>query len=81
MKNKRSVEILLNTMDKVNKFNKNVMMYSDRCLDIVSGRYKVDAKSLMGLFSLDLSAPVTLEYNSDFEDEVIKLFGEFIVKV
>ena len=79
--NKKSVSIILDNMNKIKSFCEMTMKYPDRELFITSGNYKVNAMSLMGILSLDLFKPVTLEYNSDFEDEVIKLFGEFIVKV
>lgn len=46
--------------------------------DLVSGRYAVDAKSIMGIFSLDLSKPLTFVVQSDgakadeLLDEVVK---------
>ena len=40
-------------------------------VDVVSGRYVVDAKSIMGLFSLDLSKPLFLKINSA-EETVIE---------
>ena len=45
--------------------------------DLVSGRYVIDAKSIMGIFSLDLNKPITMEvYENDCEDllEEIKPF-------
>ena len=37
-------------------------------IDVVSGRYTIDAKSIMGLFSLDLTAPIRVEVQSTDED-------------
>ena len=45
-------------------------------LDIRSGRYVVDAKSILGIFSLDLSKPVELEILSDDTQEIEKLLEE-----
>ncbi len=50
-------------------------------IDIVSGRYVIDAKSIMGIFSLDLSKPITVEVHGTENDgnsfyEVIKEFAE-----
>ena len=45
----------------------NLMCKYDFDIDLVSGRYVVDAKSIMGIFSLDLSKPVTLEAHTDDE--------------
>jgi hypothetical protein len=45
---------------------------------LVSGRYIVDAKSLLGIFSLDLSKPINLEFNGSMNEESIKkIFREF----
>lgn len=49
-------------------------------LDIVSGRYVIDAKSIMGLLSLDISCPVKLIIHSNDEsviDEIIRKFDDF----
>lgn len=45
-------------------------------LDIRSGRYVVDAKSILGIFSLDLSKPVELEILSDDTQEIEKFLEE-----
>jgi len=49
-------------------------------VDVVCGRYVVDAKSIMGWFSLDLSAPLMLRVHSDSCDEVLAQFDRFIEK-
>ena len=43
-----------------------------------SGKYVVDAKSILGIFSLDLNKPVVLEINSDDCDELLKEITPFI---
>lgn len=48
----------------------NLMCKYNFDIDLTSGRYVVDAKSIMGIFSLDLSKPVKLEAHTD--DESIK---------
>ena len=48
--------------------------------NLSSGRYIIDAKSIMGIFSLDLSAPLRLDiYNDDYEEAVKNALKEFIV--
>ncbi|MDR0919229.1 MAG: HPr family phosphocarrier protein [Oscillospiraceae bacterium] len=49
-------------------------------IDLVTGRYQVDAKSIMGIFSLDLSQPLLLKYyeNVDDGDEVYENFKKSI---
>ena len=53
----KTVRISLNSIDKVK--------YSDVDFDLVSGRYVIDAKSIMGIFSLDLSKPIDLNIHAD----------------
>ena len=69
-----SVMINLNEVSKANKFiNEIVKFPSD--VDIVSGRYICDAKSLLAIFSYDLSKPVKIVIHSDDEEE-IRIFNE-----
>ena len=49
----------LNSIDKVKSFARVMSQIEDN-IDLVSGRYIVDAKSLLGIFSLDLSKPIKL---------------------
>ena len=51
--------ISLDTIDKVKNFVNAIFRFSGEA-DLCSGRYTVDAKSIMGIFSLDLSSPLTL---------------------
>jgi hypothetical protein len=62
----KTKKILLNTVEKVKEFNRRVIGFPDN-MDIVSGRYRVSAKSLMGIFSLDLSKPVELVFDEKYE--------------
>ena len=73
----KSVSILLNTKESVKKFV-NIMSSYDFPTDLRSGRYVVDAKSILGIFSLDLNKPVVLEINSDDCDELLKEITPFI---
>ena len=67
----------LNSIDKVKKFVRMMSNIEDN-IDLVSGRYIVDAKSLLGIFSLDLSKPIKLEFNgSKNEESIKKLLREF----
>lgn len=45
-------------------------------IDIISGRYVIDAKSIMGIFSIDLAKPVTVSVNGT--EEEFKVFCEAI---
>lgn len=74
--------ISINTIDKVKRF----VNLTNRCeadVDIISGRLLVDAKSIMGIFSMDLARPMTLrvhESNIEKLEEYKKLFEEFIIE-
>ena len=60
----KNVSILLDTVEKVKGFV-NTVAPLEGDIDLVSARYVVDAKSIMGIFSLDLSKPLTLQIHSD----------------
>ena len=75
-----TVKISLNSIDKVKAFVNEVTKY-DAEFDLVSGRYVIDAKSIMGIFSLDLSKPIDLNIHSENNiDEILAKLDEFIVK-
>ena len=58
----------------------NIVMRYDFDIDLVSGRYAIDAKSIMGIFSLDLSKPIELNAHTDNADDFLKAIDKFIVK-
>ncbi|MGN0362051.1 MAG: HPr family phosphocarrier protein [Bilifractor sp.] len=60
----QTVQISLNSIDKVKNFV-NAISKFDFDFDLVSGRYVIDAKSIMGIFSLDLSKPIDLNIHTD----------------
>ena len=60
----KTVKISLNSIDKVKSFV-NAISKFDNDFDLVSGRYVIDAKSIMGIFSLDLSKPISLNVHAD----------------
>lgn len=65
----KNVTIKLETINDVKNFVSAVTTFE--CdFDIVSERYVVDAKSIMGIFSLELSKPLALHINSDDEKEI-----------
>lgn len=59
-----SVSICLNSIEKVKQFVNLISKY-DGDFDLTSGRYVIDAKSIMGIFSLDLSKPLKLDIHDD----------------
>lgn len=66
----KTVQISLNSIDKVKAFVNEVTKF-DSDFDLVSGRYVIDAKSIMGIFSLDLSKPINLNIHNDENCETI----------
>ncbi len=60
----KTVQISLNSIDKVKSFVNEISKF-DNDFDLVSGRYVIDAKSIMGIFSLDLSKPINLNIHAD----------------
>ncbi len=68
----KEINIRLNTVDDVKSFVSTVMKYNCN-FDIISNRYIVDAKSIMGIFSLDLSKSLTLRINSEDYNELTKI--------
>lgn len=75
-----SVMISLNSIDKVKQFVNLISKY-DGDFDLTSGRYVIDAKSIMGIFSLDLSKPLKLDiYNDESASLLMMHLKEFICK-
>lgn len=60
----KTASIRLSLVENVNKFVNIVARYPFE-MDLRAGRHVVDAKSILGIFSLDLSRPITLEIYSD----------------
>ena len=74
----QSVMISLNSIEKV-KYFVNIITQYDGDFDLSSGRYVIDAKSIMGIFSLDLSKPLKLDvYNDTIMEELLPLIEEYI---
>lgn len=75
----KEFNIVLNSIDTVKDFVNIVAKYNFD-VDLTSGRYVVDAKSIMGIFSLNLSKPIKVEVHSDdcakFVDEVARFIVE-----
>ena len=73
-----SVMIHLKEINDVYKLV-NILVGFDGDVDFESGRYKVDGKSILGIFSLDLRQPIKLSYNGDKQDELVEKLGSLIV--
>ena len=73
----KSVMIRLSLVENVNKFVNVVSRYPFE-MDLRAGRHVVDAKSILGIFSLDLSRPITLDIYSDDCDGLLKDIRPFM---
>ena len=74
----KKTTVMLDSISAVKKFVNIVTAY-DFEVDLASGRYAVDAKSIMGIFSLDLSKPIQLTAHTDDADKFFTEITEFIV--
>ena len=75
----KTVKISLNSIDAVKSFVNTVTKYESD-FDLVSGRYVIDAKSIMGIFSLDLSKPIDLNIHTDGNaDDVMSVLSQYTV--
>lgn len=75
----KTFDMVLSSINDVKDFV-NIVSRFDFDVDLTSGRYVVDAKSIMGIFSLDLSKPIKVEAYDDNCDEFLSLVDRFIVK-
>lgn len=76
----KTVQISLNSIDKVKSFVNEITKY-DNDFDLVSGRYVIDAKSIMGIFSLDLSKPIDLNIHAAGDvDAILAALDPYIIK-
>jgi len=72
----KTSEILLRSISDVKEFV-NIISKCEYDVDLVSGRYIVDAKSIMGIFSLDLSKPITVNIHCDECVELLEEINKF----
>lgn len=72
------LKVLIDTIDKVKEFVKTVSQFEGD-MDLISGRYIVDAKSILGLFSLDLTAPVEMKIEAPASemDQILEALKPF----
>ena len=76
----KTVKVSLKSIDKVKTFVNDINRF-DCDFDLVSGRYVIDAKSIMGIFSLDLSKSIDLNIHADAEktEEILSVLAPYIV--
>lgn len=76
----KTLQITLNSIDKVKSFVNDITKF-DNDFDLVSGRYVIDAKSIMGIFSLDLSKPIELNVHAtDNMDEILDILKPYTIE-
>lgn len=76
----RKVKIKLTSIDDVKNFVSKVSKFKTE-IDLVEGRYNIDAKSILGIFSLDLQKPIMVHIMDNKEaDDVVESINEFIVE-
>ena len=76
----KTVQISLNSIDKVKSFVNDLTKF-DSDFDLVSGRYVIDAKSIMGIFSLDLSKPIDLNIHAeDNVDQIMTVLKPYLIQ-
>ena len=76
----KTVQISLNSIGKVKSFV-NAISQFEYDFDLISGRYVIDAKSIMGIFSLDLSKSINLAIHSDENlDDIMEVLKPYLVE-
>jgi hypothetical protein len=76
----KTVQISLNSIGKVKSFVNTISQF-EFDFDLISGRYVIDAKSIMGIFSLDLSKPIDLAIHTEENlDEIMEVVKPYLVE-
>ena len=76
----KTVQISLNSIDKVKSFVNAITQFNFH-FDLISGRYVIDANSIMGIFILDLSKPIDLAIHAGDTDmaEIMEALKPYLV--
>jgi len=75
-----TVNVSLNSIDKVKSFVNDISGYKAD-FDLISGRYVIDAKSIMGIFSLDISKPIQLNiYAENDIDKIMETIKPYLAE-
>ena len=69
-------EIILSNIQDVRDFE-NIVVLLDYEVDLAQGRYLIDAKSIMGIFSLDLLSPITVIAHTEYADDFFSKIEKF----
>ena len=74
----KKLEIKLTNIQDVRDFVNTVVLI-DYEIDLAQGRYVIDAKSIMGIFSLDLLSPIDLIAHTENADALFEGIAKFVV--
>jgi phosphotransferase system HPr-like phosphotransfer protein len=74
----KEMKIVLGNIQDVREFVNLVVMVEYE-VDLAQGRYLIDAKSIMGIFSLDLLSPITVVAHTDYAEEFFEKLHKFAV--
>jgi len=72
----KEMKISLTTVKDIRNFVNEVIL-ADYEVDLIQGRYTIDAKSIMGIFSLDLLSPITLVAHTENADALFAKLEQF----
>lgn len=75
----KETKIVLNNIQDIRAFVNEVILV-EYDVDLAQGRYVIDAKSIMGIFSLDLLSPITVIAHTDFADDLFAKIERFSAK-
>ena len=75
----KTFSVLLNSINDVKNFV-NIVSRFDYDIDLASGRYVVDAKSIMGIFSLDLTKPISVQAHTDDSADFLAEIAPYTVE-
>ncbi len=75
------LSVSLNSIDKVKSFCNAIAQFESE-FDLISGRYVIDAKSIMGIFSLDISKPIELNIHAEGDelDAILEVLKPYVVE-
>ena len=74
----KEIKIKLSNVQDIREFVNQVIL-ADYEVDLIQGRYVIDAKSIMGIFSLDLLSPIDLVAHTENADALFEGIKKFIV--
>ena len=75
----QEIKIVLGNIQDVREFVNQVVML-DYEVDLAQGRYLIDAKSIMGIFSLDLLSPITVIAHTEYAGDFFEKISAFTIK-